>query len=217
VLREIQLKNTDVIYHIFIHKDNNIGRSEDSTIINTLLDEGKIYEDKNGNIVFVAFDENNIPKFASVRGTHTVRGMRWDCAGSDKSYGFNMTYSETKKLYIFESPIDAMSHATIQFIDDGLMESWKTQNRLSLAGTSDIAIPRYLKMHPYIEELAFCLDNDEPGIEAADKLIKKYADKGFTTKHLLPIGKDYNEELMTRVTQLKAEKSRSSKKDDLCL
>ena len=192
---------------INLYKYLCITRGINNYIVNTLHDEGKIYENKDGNLVFVAYDENNNPKFASVRCTHAVRNVRWDCAGSDKRYGFNMTYSHTSRLYIFESPIDAMSHASLEIINKGDNNAWKQQNRLSLSGISDKALSKYLEMHPFTKELVFCLDYDEPGIEAAEKLTKKYADDGFSTKIEQPTGKDFNDDLLAVTAQKRAEKS----------
>ena len=75
-------------------------RGIDSDIVNTLLQDEKLYEDKRNNIVFVGYDEHNKPRFASLRGTYN--NFRMDCAGSDKCYGFNMAYMPSERLYIFE-------------------------------------------------------------------------------------------------------------------
>jgi hypothetical protein len=117
-----------------------------------------------------------------------------------------MTYSQNPSCYVFESPIDAMSHASFEIIGKGDKNAWKHNNRLSLSGTSDKAIPKYLEMHPFTKELVFCLDNDEPGIEAANKLMKKYADDSFTTSINYPIGKDFNVDLLAVTAQKRAEK-----------
>jgi DNA primase len=99
-----------------------------------------------------------------------------------------------------------MSHASLEIINTGDKNAWKHTNRLSLSGTSDKAIPKYLEMHPFIKELVFCLDNDEPGIEAANKLMKKYASDGFTAGIEYPIGKDFNDDLLIVTAQKRAEK-----------
>jgi len=193
-------------------------RGIDSEIVNKLIQEEKIYEDRRGNVVFVAYDENNKPRFASVRGTYDNRVFRMDCIGSDKRYGFNMTYSQSKRLYIFESPIDAMSHASLRNATTGNKDAWKHQNRLSLAGTSDIALPKHLETRPFIEELVFCLDNDPAGREASRSLVMKYRGKGFNTWSVVPTGKDFNEDLMDIVKQRQLDKAQQHKvKDNPCL
>lgn len=163
-------------------------------IVTAFVEKEKIYEDVLGNVVFIGHDEHYIPKFASVRGTANGSQYRADCRGSDKRYGFNMTYSQSPQLYIFESAIDVMSHATIIISQNS--EMWCEQNRLSLSGTSDKALQKYLELYPNITDLIFCLDNDPHGREAAVSLAGKYAEKGFYTRLELPEHKDYNDDLL---------------------
>ena len=118
-------------------------RGIDSSIVNKLIQEGKLYEDKRGNIVFIGYDKHNEPRFASLRGTYGDCQFRRDCAGSDKRFGFNMGCT-SERLYVFESPIDAMSHASLENAVMGEKNAWKGHCRLSLAGTSDVALQQYL-------------------------------------------------------------------------
>jgi len=185
-------------------------RGIDIGIVGTLLDEEKIYEDKRGNVVFVGTDENGKPRFASLRGTYGEQKFRMDCAGSDKRYGFHMTYAPSERLYIFESPIDAMSHANIESIITGSKEAWRRDNCLSLAGTSDTALPEYLKQHPQAKELVLCLDNDQPGRDATVSIARKYADKGYRTRIELPTAKDYNEDLKNILEKSKLQQAQKS-------
>jgi hypothetical protein len=175
-------------------------RGIDFGIVNTLMEEGKLYEDKQGNVVFVGFDEQGQARFASLRGTYGDRTFRMDCAGSDKQYGFTMAaYEPSERLYVFESPIDAMSHASLEKANTGDEDAWKRHSRLSLAGTSDAALPLFLNQYPTVKELAFCLDNDPPGRKAAVTLTRKYSDMGFYTRIELPTGKDVNEDLAAHI------------------
>jgi hypothetical protein len=187
-------------------------RGIDSEIVNALMREGKLYEDKRGNVVFGGFDEQGQARFASLRGTYGDGAFRMDCAGSDKQYGFNMAaYEPSGHLYVFESPIDAMSHASLEKDITGDAGAWKAHNRLSLAGTSDTALPFFLNQHPAANELVFCLDNDLAGREASVALARKYVDTGFHTLIELSMGKDFNQDLTT----LLAEKSRCRR--SICL
>jgi len=186
-------------------------RSIDVDIVNTLIQEKKIYEDKRGNIVFVGYDADGKTRFASLRGTQS--NFRGDCAGSDKRYGFTMAYSLSERLYIFESPIDAMSHASLENINARDNNSWVRHNRLSLSGTSDTAIPFFLNQHPYTKEIVFCLDNDSAGRETAVSMVKKYADMGYSTRLELPKNKDFNEDL----TEYKTSKQSIQSKDNPCI
>ena len=174
-------------------------RGIDAGIITALVQEKKLYEDKKGNIVFVGYDENNVPRFASLRGTYTDNPFRMDCPGSDKRYGFNMDKVDKTvngNLYIFESPIDCMSHATLDVLKTGDKNAWLGDSRLSLGGTSGLALGKYLELHGGAGELIFCLDNDPAGSEAAANLAREYAGKGYRTRIELPKGKDYNDDLL---------------------
>jgi len=180
-------------------------RGIDSDIVNTLIQREMLYEDRRGNVVFVGHDENGKPRFASVRGTRS--DYRGDCSGSDKRYGFNVTAcTPSERLYLYESPIDLMSHASLENAATGDTGAWQRHNRLSLAGTTDTAIPFFLNQHRAVKELVFCLDNDTAGREAANHLIRKYADKGYFARIEPPQGKDFNEDLQAHRTQIQAEK-----------
>ncbi len=172
-------------------------RGIDNNIITTLIQEKKLYEDAKSNVVFVGYDERNKPKYASLRGTYTDKPFRMECAGSDKRYGFNMTYKETEKLYIFEAPIDALSHATLENLTTGNKNAWKNDSRLSLGGISSIALDKYIELHPLTNEFVFCLDNDKAGHEAAVKMVRRYTDMGYYARLELPQNKDFNEDLLT--------------------
>ena len=186
-------------------------RGIDSDIVNTLIQKGKLYEDRRGNVVFVGHDERGKARFASLRGTYGDCAFRMDCAGSDKRYGFNMAADAPSNcLYIFESPIDAMSHASLAIAEFGDKTAWEYDRRLSLAGTSDAALPFFLNKHTAVKELVFCLDNDPAGREAAATMARKYAEKGYHTRIMLPAGKDFNDDLQARMKQIQAEKSAKS-------
>jgi hypothetical protein len=172
-------------------------------VVNTLMQKEMIYEDRRGNVVFVGHDEHGKPRFASLRGTQA--DFRGDCAGSDKRYGFTMAAcAPSDRLYIFESPIDAMSHATLAIAEYGDLTAWEHDSRLSLAGTSDTALPFFLNQHKSIRELVFCLDNDTAGQQAAALMGQKYAQRGYTVLNEPPRGKDYNEDLQAHLAQIKA-------------
>ena len=184
-------------------------RGIDGWVVAKLIQEEKLYEDKRGNVVFVGHDECKEPRFASVRGTIDGNPYRGDCLGSDKRYGFCMPSPHSRKLYVFESPIDAMSHASIENILRGSDDAWERQSRLSLAGVTDAALPKYLEMHPQTKKLVFSLDKDASGIKAAETMARKYSDKGYQTRIEPPLKKDYNDELTTLIEILRLHKKNS--------
>ena len=187
-------------------------RGIDSDIVNTLIQREMLYEDKRGNVVFVGYDEQGAARFASLRGTQS--DFRGDCPGSDKRYGFTMAAcAPSDRLYLFESAIDAMSHASLVNADTGDTGAWKRDSRLSLAGTGDAALPFFLNQHKTVRELVFCLDNDPAGRGAAAILARKYAYKGYTALNEPPRGKDFNEDLQAFRAAIQAEKHTIKRKD----
>jgi len=181
-------------------------RSIHSDIVQSLIQKEMLYEDRRGNVVFIGYDEHNKPRFATLRGTHG--SYRGDCPGSDKRYSFNTGSAPSGRLYLFESAIDLMSHASLAIVEMGDRTAWEYDNRLSLAGTADTAVPFFLNQHKTVKELVLCLDNDPAGREAAAKMAGKYAYKGYTVLIQLPQGKDFNIDLQAAVKQIQAEKSR---------
>ncbi|MGL5255361.1 MAG: DUF3991 domain-containing protein, partial [Brevinema sp.] len=176
-----------------------------SHIINELIQEEKIYEDIKGNAVFVGFDEQGKPRYATLRGTYTDKPFRMDCVGSDKRYSFCMS-GTSNRLYTFESAIDCLSHATLENITQGNAGAYRADSRLSLGGTSAIALSHYLQRNSHIIELVFCLDNDNTGRKRAVSLAREYAKKGYYTRLELPVLKDYNEVLLQYRNEQKQKK-----------
>lgn len=167
-------------------------RKIDKEIVYGMIKDEKLYEDKNKNCVFVGYDKENNPKYANRRGTNTNKVFKGEIKNSDKSYPFYFGKGGDT-VYVFESPIDALSHATIYKLK-GL--DWKNQYRLSLGGLSEKGLDRFLGENTEIKNITFCLDNDEPGIEANRKLIQKYKGKRYKTNTYNIIEKDINNELI---------------------
>jgi hypothetical protein len=169
-------------------------RGLDHDLVKELIDNGQIYEEsKYHNCVFLGFDEENKPKYGTERGT-LPRGkpFRRDAPNSDKSYGFCIN-GTSDTVYIFESPIDAISHATICKISG---KDYKVDYRLSLGGVSILAIDRFLKNHIEIKNVIIGLDNDEVGNAEANKLHINLKERSYTVKREKPTYKDYNEDLL---------------------
>jgi hypothetical protein len=194
-----------------------VKRGIDGEIVHLLIQRKMLYEDRRGNVVFVGFDEHGKARFASVRGTYGDCSFRGDCAGSDKRYGFYMESAFSNKLYIFESPIDAMSRASLENAFRNDKEAWKRYSYISLAGTSDTALPFFLNKRPDVKELVLCLDNDAPGREAAAAMSRKYADKGYYMRVEPPLGKDCNEDLQAYRAQIQAEKRAQKRHHDVII
>lgn len=67
-------------------------------------------------------------------------------------------------------------------------------NKLALGMLSDAPLETFLKEHPQIQSIKFCLDNDEPGRKATDTLMEKYYGLGYDVEDCPPpkAYKDYN-------------------------
>lgn len=173
----------------------------DPKIVSKLIADKKIYQDDHNNVVFVGLDEQQQARFACVRGTNTNHPFKGDCDGSDKRYSFSVDGTNPTKLFVFEAPIDLLSHATMTNMLIGKERAWTVHSRMCLAGTSDVALEQYLKTHPEIKELHFYLDNDAAGRTAAEQHCEKYTALGFQCFNHCPTYKDLNEELVAYITK----------------
>ena len=110
--------------------------------------------------------------------------------GNDKNYGFNVVNENSTELVVFEAAIDLMSYVDI-FTD---YES----NKLALGMLADAPLETFLREHPQITSIRFCLDRDEPGRKAAAELMRKYYELGYEVEDCPPPAgyKDYNEWLV---------------------
>lgn len=111
--------------------------------------------------------------------------------------------STARHVAVFEAPIDALSHATLQEL-----EGWKWNGyRLSLGGTSHVALTSFLERHPEIRCVTLYMDHDLAGFVNARKIkTMLHEDKRF--RHIRVsvnpprMGKDYNEKLLQVREQL---------------
>ncbi|WP_295211604.1 DUF3991 and toprim domain-containing protein [Ruminococcus sp.] len=182
-------------------------RCIDVEVINHCVKHEQLYQDTRGNCVFVGKNDAGQPKYAMLRGTYSLddgRTYKGEASGSNKMYGFRMDGTCESHIFVFEAPIDALSHATLNIQrskDMGIADwhnSWKRHTRLALGGTADVALATYLTTHPKIKEISFCLDKDEAGMKAAAKYQEKYSLQGYKVNiYTVPenCGKDYNEYL----------------------
>lgn len=153
--------------------------------------EHKIYEDKKfHNVVFVGTDENGVPKQASVRSTISFgKPFRITVAGSDTNYSFSH-FGNDGKLFVFEAPIDMLSFITLNPKD------WKNHSYIAMNGVYESALIKALESHSDLKNIYLCTDNDECGIEAAERLRDILRAKNYTNIfRILPQNKDWNEDL----------------------
>lgn len=181
-------------------------RCIDSDVVSWCFGRKILYEDEKHNCVFLGLDEEGKVRYASKRSTYTLmkpgqKPYKGECRGSDKSYGFVMEGSCREHIYVFEAPIDAMSHATLcniksrQFGEEHPEQAFLKATRIALGGVADKALVRFLDSHPEVKKITLCLDNDEAGITAAQKMTERFSADYEVSTYTIPkrLGKDYNE------------------------
>ena len=165
-----------------------------SEVITHFAKQHTLYEDKeHHNAVFVGVDENDVPRQASKRSTNSYgNSFRITCQGSDTRYSF-AHFGESKRLYVFEAPIDMMSFLTLYPKD------WQKHSYIAMNGVYENAVLTALKNHFNLSEVILCVDNDEGGIEAVDRLRDILNENGYSNvKRLAPPYKDWNEVLKAK-------------------
>ena len=163
-------------------------------IISHFAKQHTLYEDKeHHNAVFVGVDENGVPRQASKRSTNSYgNSFRITCQGSDTRYSF-AHFGESKRLYVFEAPIDMMSFLTLY------PQEWQKNSYIAMNGVYENAVLTALKNHSNLSEVILCVDNDEGGIEAVDRLRDILRENGYeNVRRFAPKFKDWNEDLKAK-------------------
>ena len=139
-------------------------RGIDPEIVKGMLQRKMIAEDSaHHNCLFFGRDEKGNIRSCAQRGTTQVQ-FRGEVSGGDKAYTFAMN-GKSNVLRLFESPIDAMSHATFSKL---LGKDWTADHRLSTNGCGSYeSIKKYMDNHPEISSVWFSFDNDEGGRNGA--------------------------------------------------
>ena len=160
-------------------------REIEKTLVEDWIDRGDIYEEKkHHNVIFVGRDADGIPRYAHCRGTGEIK-YRGDVTGSDKSYGFSYRGTDNQ-LFVFEAAIDLLSFIQL------FPKDWKKRSYLSLGGVSSVTLMTFLSERPQITSVFLCLDNDQAGNEACEKLAGEISE-GYSVIRLKPYKKDWNE------------------------
>lgn len=183
-------------------------RCLDREIVADLIKQGAIFQAVTqrgtmtfSNCAFVGYDKESTPKYCSLRSMG-ASNFRQDLTNSDKSYPFVMK-GRSERLFIFESPIDCVSHASLTKLN-GM--DYAEDSRISTGGLMEKGIERFLAENPQIKTVVFAFDNDKDGKDSRGnphnygqvfsvKCAKKYRDQGYTTQIQVPQNKDFNADL----------------------
>ena len=164
-------------------------------VIRGFVEAGLLYEDtQHHNCVFVGRDQSGALVFANQRGTYDRNGssFKGDVPGSNKDIAFRLHCSKKHDaVLVFEAPIDLMSFCTLH--------RKVTSNAVALCGLYEGGLRTYLRDNPHIRRIILCLDNDEHGQQATQKLREMFSAKDYeVSQQLPPQGKDWNEYLLQR-------------------
>lgn len=140
--------------------------------------------------MFVGVDENEIPRQAHKRSTNSFGNtFRQTIEDSDTRYSFSH-FGTSGKLFVFEAPIDMLSYLTLY------PENWRKHSYIAMNGVYENAVLTALETHSNLNEIVLCTDNDEGGIDAADRLTDILKEHGYINiSRESPKFKDWNEDL----------------------
>lgn len=165
-------------------------RGIDREVVNAFANRKMIYESSQyHNAVFVGFDAKGNPRHANLRGTGAGSGFKGNAPGSVPEYSFHWT-GTSDRLYLFEAPIDLMSFISLN------KHGWRSHSYAACCGVADRVLFQMLRDNPNIKEVSLCLDNDEAGQAAADRIAKKLYAQGIQTEIVVPNYKDWNDDLL---------------------
>ena len=155
---------------------------------------GLLYEDAEyHNAVFVGTDTDGVPRHAHKRSANSYgKAFRLNVESSDPRYSFHYVGTD-RSLYVFEAPIDMLSFISLP------PENWRTHSYVALCGTSEHAMLWMLEQNPQLQKVALCLDSDNAGQKAVERLTGILSEHGYAdVTPMLPEAKDWNDELVAR-------------------
>ena len=97
-----------------------------------------------------------------------------------------------KSLYVFEAPIDLLSHITLY------PYGWQEHSYVACCGTSIQPVLERLRQNPKLDMVYLCLDNDDAGNDACDRMTDTLEDMGLDVERLCPVRKDWNDDLCAK-------------------
>ena len=167
-------------------------RHIDREVISYFVHEKLLYEDKHHNCVFVGLDGSGEAKHAHIRSTNSEgRMFRMNIEGSASEHCFHKDGTD-KSLYVFEAPIDLLSHITLY------PYGWQEHSYVACCGTSIQPVLERLRQNPKLDTVYLCLDNDDAGNDASDRMMDTLEDMGLEVQRLCPVRKDWNDDLCAK-------------------
>ena len=164
-------------------------RGLDADMVSYFARKKLLYEDaSHHNAVFIGTDEGGCPRHAHLRSTNSFgKAFRLNVESSDPRYSFHHTGTDGS-LYVFEAPIDMLSYISMN------PRQWQEHSYVACCGTSPIPVVQMLK--PDTQIVYLCLDNDDAGHKASERMADLLHERGVMTERLVPDLKDWNEDLL---------------------
>lgn len=169
-------------------------RKIDADIVRYFVDAKKIQEtEEYHNVAFCGYDENGEMKQMHMRGTIPDKRFFMDVDGSDKQFYFRHE-GDGNHLYVFEAPIDMLSFLSL------FQYEWQEQSYVCLGGVAIDALNNILANNAQIDTVHLCMDNDEAGDKAVNRIGKELTERNIEWDRIIPRNKDWNEDLIEAQT-----------------
>ena len=193
-LPPLAAENWKRLYGYLLHQ-----RGISPKVFHWLKDNGLIYPDARGNLVYLGRDENGKPNYAAKKGTLSGSHFRGVEPGSDFTARCSWNL-ETKPetVFVTEAAVDAWSLMSF-FADTG--KDFTKFGFISLECCFGGPLVYHLQKNPQIQTVYLCQDNDEAGLRSRVECRKLLAEAGIQVKTIdrLPRdGKDWNEQLQNQ-------------------
>ena len=157
-------------------------------VVEHFINVKTLYEDaKYHNCIFVGLDEDGVPRHCHIRST-SVNYKRTE-AGSQAEYSFHHD-GESEWLFVFEAPIDMLAFITLH------RKNWQKHSYVALCSVSERALMHRLNVNPKLRKVVLCLDNDNAGISACERIKEILKNKGYSDVRILhSVNKDWDEDV----------------------
>lgn len=176
--------------HIYAYAYLLNKRGIDREVLNAFFNAGLIYESADyHNAVFVGRNQEGVAVHAHKRGTGSESTFKGNVDSSDPRYSFHWT-GRSNRVYLFEAPIDMLSFISLN------KDGWRNHSYAAACGVSDQVMWQMLADHPQVDTVYLCHDSDVDGQKAAVRIANKLTEQGINTEILVPIRKDWNEDLL---------------------
>ena len=157
-------------------------------VVEHFINVKTLYEDaKYHNCVFVGIDENGVPRHCHIRSTSG--NYKRTESGSQAEYSFHHD-GESEWLFVFEAPIDMLAFMTLHRKD------WQKHSYVALCSVSERALLHRLEVNANLRKIVLCLDNDNAGISACERIKVILENKGYSDVRILhSVNKEWDEDV----------------------